>query len=353
MEATRIINITHNDLDGVGCPIVLASMTHKMIEPHYCGYHDVEDEIAEILDNLDESVSQIFITDISMRKESKTYDRITQINAKYGYNFIYMVDHHATSQFVNKLPWAQSHEADLVTGELKCATYQLYEYLTKQGYNANESLIEFVTLVNLWDTWRWVTDYPADNPRVEASQLNMVQAIYGKKKFLADYIRKIKNCSPMFGPIENAIIECKMHEIEKDVQDKDRELIVTDFYYQFKPKYLEFIKNYLNSNHITDKDYLMKTKYRKKFKIGVVYANRNVSDVGNKLAELHPELDFIMLISMPKTVSFRAVKDLDVPLGIVANYITGKGGGHPKSAGGVLGRNISERTLFNILTAVK
>lgn len=347
---TRIINITHNDLDGVGCPIVLAVMTKKKVEPHYCGYHDIEEELDTILSNLDDSVENIYITDISMRENSKSYQRISDINKKYGYNFIRMIDHHATSNFVNKkFRWAQSYETDSVTGKKECATYQLFKFLVDKGYHYNEALKNFAELVNLWNTWRWVTDYPADKPRMEASELNMVQSIYGKRKFMSEYITKIEKNLPMFDTAERTIIDCKMHEIERDIQDKNQELITTDFTYRFKKAYANFVKSYLENNHIADKDYLLSKNYHKTFKIGVVFANRNVSDIGNGLAKLHPELDFIMLLSLPKTVSFRSIKDLDVPLGIIANYTTGKGGGHPQSAGAVLSRRLSESIIQKVL----
>lgn len=349
MRAGRIINITHNDLDGVGCPIVLATMTGQKIEPHYCGYHDIEEELEKVLSNINGSVHRIFITDISMREGSESYERITQINKKYGFNFIQMIDHHATSQFVNKYFWAESHETDKVTGEKKCATYQLFEYLVNHRYTYDASTEKFAELVNLWDTWRWVTDYPSDKPREEASQLNMIQSIYGKGKFMCEYIHKIKNNLSMFDTTELTLIDCKMHEIKRDIQEKNGELSVVDFDYHSKRKYVTFVRNYLKNNHITDKSYLLNKSYHKSFKVGVVFASRNTSDVGNGLAKLHPELDFIMLLSLPKTASFRSVKDLDVPLGIIANYITGKGGGHPQSAGGVLSRKTSDAFIQKLL----
>ena len=70
------------------------------------------------------------------------------------------------------------------------------------------------------------------------------------------------------------------------------------------------------------------------FNVGVVYCTDNLSEIGNVLAKTHPELDFIILVALPGTLSFRCCKDLDVPLGIIANVIgSGQGGGHPQSSG--------------------
>lgn len=343
MSETKIINVTHNDLDGVGCPITLALLTGKYVEAYYCGYHDVESRLEYLLEHLDDSISQIFITDISFRKESGLDKKIDRLNKKRGYHFVRVVDHHATSSYLNKYDWAFSFEVDEATGEKKCATQWLYENLLESGCKNNIYLEEFVTLVNLWDTWRWVTDYPEDNPYEAASQLNMLFSIKGRGKFFADVIQRIKDNSSLFGEVENTLITCKLHEISRDVSDKDRELATVTYRYKSHKRYKKFVEDYLNENHITDKNYLLIPEYHKDFKVGVVYSNRNISDIGNGLAKLHPELDFIAIVSLPRTISFRSVKDLSVPLGIIANSITGKGGGHPQSAGGVLDKMTVKR----------
>ena len=49
----KIINITHTDLDGIGCSIVLKSLfPNSELEYHCCSYHDVEKTISDVLDNL-------------------------------------------------------------------------------------------------------------------------------------------------------------------------------------------------------------------------------------------------------------------------------------------------------------
>lgn len=341
----KVINITHNDLDGIGCPIVIKFFYNsKSVEPIYCGYHDVEAAIAKVLDRIEagENITQVYITDISFRKESGLDKRIEQLNNSAGYCLIQLFDHHATSGYLNKYDWAWSHETDEDSGKKKCGTQWVYEFLLNEAmlnsYHIHDevqrSLRKFVTLVNLWDTWRWVEDFP-ENPCTPAQELNMIYSLEGKKIFMERYIEKISNGEEMIDEEEELLLQCKRQEIEKDISNKDDEMITTSLRYETESNQIEFIRNYLESNHITDKSYLL-DKYIKVFQIGVVYLDRNISDVGNALAAKHPELDFIVIISLPKTVSFRTVKDLDVPLGIIANYFTGKGGGHPKSAGGVL-----------------
>lgn len=352
----KIINITHTDLDGIGCPIVLQSLFPQYeVVPIYSGYHDVEKNIQKVLDDLTGEVFAVYITDISFREESGLARRIESLNYAMGYNFIQVIDHHATSGYLNQYDWAWSHESDS-NGELKCGTQWTYEIVSKsidqselKFLKIQKSLEEFVRLVNLWDTWRWVTDYPANSPCEEASQLNMVFSVKGKKKFFEDYIRKIADCSEMFGLAERELIECKLYEIESDFKKKESEMIVTELTYTTSKKNLDFIKNYLDANHITDKKFLLNPRFKMTYKVGIVFLSNNISDVCNKLAKEHPELDFVMSINLPTTISLRSAKDLEVPLGIIANAITGKGGGHPKSAGGVLSSRLSKWVASKVI----
>ena len=126
---------------------------------------------------------------------------------------------------------------------------------------------------------------------------------------------------------------------------KENEMRTFKFQYKTNETQMNFIRGYLKNNKITDKDYLVDPDYAIDFTAGVVYLDRNLSDVGNTLSENHPELDFIILVSMPKTISFRCIKDLPVPLGIIANYFGGNGGGHPKAAGCVLPEDTAIKVL--------
>ena len=65
---------------------------------------------------------------------------------------------------------------------------------------------------------------------------------------------------------------------------------------------------------------------------GVVYSDRNVSELGNRLCQMHPEIDFVVMIDLGNaTVAYRTVKDnIDLGRDVAALY---RGGGHPKAAG--------------------
>ena len=347
-----IVNITHVDLDGVGNTIVLKALyPEAKVKSYFCTYHDVEQTINYVLDNLTDEISNIYITDISFRKESGIAERIEELNKKRGSNFIRLFDHHVTSGYLNHYSWASSHEKDPVTKELKCGTQWLYDTLMYENSTIirNEVLDYFVELVNMWDTWRWVTDFPKDKPYEQASWLNTILSTYGKKKFIDEYVKKIIHYLPIFDDVETAIIENNIRSIESSIAKKDKEMIVTPIQYRTRRRNLNFIKEYMKSYKAEDKNYLLDVNYKKSFKVGVIFLERNISIVASKLAEMHPELDFIMCIGLPEVLSLRCVKDLDVPLGIMAKFLAGNGGGHPKSAGATLKQDASISVIESIL----
>lgn len=348
----KIINITHNDLDGVGAPIVLSSLYSKVkLITHYCSYHDVEDTVGNVLNNL-KGVSKVYITDISFRKESNLAEKIEKINKKYydknGEYLIELYDHHATSAYLNEYGWAKSKELD-ENGKETCGTAWIYKEL-KNGFSFNKTLDEFVNLVNMYDTWRWVNDYPVDKPLYEARDLNMLYGIMGKREFFEHFTKRIKLGKELFSNSDRNLLKYKLNEIAGDVLKKDKELITTDFVYETKSENLSFIERYLKNNgaKLGDMSYLLNKDYKKTFKVGICFCSRNISDVGNELCKNNKELDFIILINLPKTVSFRSVKQLEVPLGIIAQYATGSGGGHPQSAGGVLSDKVISMLIEDI-----
>jgi oligoribonuclease NrnB/cAMP/cGMP phosphodiesterase (DHH superfamily) len=64
---------------------------------------------------------------------------------------------------------------------------------------------------------------------------------------------------------------------------------------------------------------------------GVVFAEKYFSELGNRLCQMHPEIDFVAMIYMSGTVSYRTVKD-DIDIGKDVAKLFG-GGGHAKAAG--------------------
>lgn len=80
--------------------------------------------------------------------------------------------------------------------------------------------------------------------------------------------------------------------------------------------------------------------------VGIIFAESYISELGNRLAILHPELDLIAMVSMDGKVSYRTAKD-DIDLGKNFASVFG-GGGHRKAAGSEFGKEIIENFIQEV-----
>ena len=79
---------------------------------------------------------------------------------------------------------------------------------------------------------------------------------------------------------------------------------------------------------------------------GFVFAEKYFSELGNRLCQLHPEIDFVAMIDMNGNVSYRTVKD-DIDLGKDVAKLFG-GGGHPKAAGSRFSKDVQLKLIKEI-----
>ena len=80
---------------------------------------------------------------------------------------------------------------------------------------------------------------------------------------------------------------------------------------------------------------------------GFVFADIYVSELGNRLCKMHPEIDYVSMIDIDGcTVSYRTVKE-DIDLGKDVASLFG-GGGHPKAAGSKFSQEIKLKVVENI-----
>lgn len=382
---SKLINITHTDLDGVGCTTVCQYFAQKYgyeLEYFNCGYGTVNDRVREVIDRVEnqEDIGMILITDISIKDGTNTDVLLNRMVQSHPNITVRLLDHHATAEWLNKYDWAEVSEKDS-EGVKRCGTWWTYQFLSEffkesgydrvcqqERYRLNNSdiilmdefpdalsidpLFEFVKAVDLFDTWKWVEDYPEGEPFELAGDLNKLLKIKGVETFMNDCLDKLRTLNPEYKPHKNytssllsdsdtLVIKYKEDEIQRQIAQKERELLVGRYKFRIgTDKQLELMKKHLLEKYATDKNKMFSElrKWRvgstKMFNVGVVYCTDNLSEIGNALAKTHPELDFIILVALPGTISFRCCNDLEIPLGIVANVIgSGQGGGHPQASG--------------------
>lgn len=305
MVVNKILVFHHSDLDGMGVKIIgmkYAEYAGFDCETYKCNYQDVNEIIRTTLEKADlNTVEEILIGDISVDQETAEYlDELYKHGVK-----IRLRDHHKTAEWLNILDWAQVSEK--VNGTDRCGTWLL---AMSEGFEEVYKKFKlFVDTVDSWDTWKWKSEGNTD-----AHKLNELFQVLGEKEFtrymLYEYPTFL-NKDNLFDPYAEIWIEAHSKQVDKIVSNCEKHMYTTNL--------------------------SVDTKYcREKFMSGVVFCNTDLSDVADKILSNHPELDILVLVSMPRTISLRTQKNLSIPMGDLAKRLTGSGGGHPKAAGATI-----------------
>ncbi len=309
---------THNDLDGLAC-VLLAWLAYGKdnVDFDTCRYEDINEKLNLYLDEKQyETFDYCYVTDISMRDEVAY-----RINTYFDTptNYIALHDHHISAIALNQYPWCHVTVEDTVG--IKCSgTTLFYEALLKSDV-PHKDLIEmplvksFVEKVRRYDTWDWQT-----LEDIESKQLNDLFFILGKERFLDYWLERIEQSVTSdansqtftFDDTQKLLLELRQNEIDQYIESRHEEMIEKE------------IAGY---------------------KAGIVFANRFQSELGNQLALLHPELDFIAMINVGGGVSCRTAKE-DVNLAEIAALFGG--GGHAKAAGLPVKDDVREMVINQI-----
>ena len=295
---------THTDLDGVSCEILGRIAFGEDIDVVRCGYGNIDDKVEEFI-NSDEKYDKLFITDISVKKELA--DALNNVSDK-----VILLDHHKTALWLNEYPFALVQVEDESVGKM-CGAYLFYEYLKKNHEEFNDTLALklFVKYVRMYDTWEWKEKYDNIIPK----RLNDLMYMDGPNEFVDKMIYRLGNNLAIFDDTDLMKLQIEQTYINSYIAQKDESLIVNDDLF---PEYT----------------------------VGIIFADKYISELGNRLCELHPELDFVVLINMSTlTVSYRTVKN-NLDLSAIAKGFGG--GGHPKASGSRFDASIINDMLNNI-----
>lgn len=303
---------SHTDLDGYGCNILFESMLSNHVE-YDCenlNYDSINERIKEFIANSEyKEYDKIFITDISVNEEVS--QRITELYHNEKVNF-QLIDHHPTASWLNIYDWCE-----VTCGTKESGASLLLDYIIN---NENDVTFAFkdiykicyvaqlVEMIRLYDTWEW-KEQNNDIPK----KLNDLFYLLGAKKFMKTLEENNYNVDETLKANKD-IMEVEQNKIERYIDSKNKTIIPAT------------IKNY---------------------KIGVVFAEQYISELGNRLSEMNPIYDLIAIIS-DNSISYRTVKE-DIDCGAFAKLFGG--GGHPKAAGSQItdeNKQLYINKLFNI-----
>ena len=302
---------SHSDLDGIGCGILAQLAFGKdNVEISYCDYDNIDSTVKEYLETEQDDTIPIYITDIRVNEET------AELLNKRGN--VQLLDHHPTALGLNKYDWC-----DVVIEDSKgiktSGTMLFYHWLGMNGclseeLENNKALERFAELVRDYDTWRW-SELGEDG--VICKQVNDLLYLYGRDGFIHWCISEIHDdVFPRLYSADELLLNTKQKEIDEYVEEKNEQLFTSPMCGRV---------------------------------CGFVFAEKYVSELGNRLCKMHPEIDYVAMIDMgSKTVSYRTVKD-DIDLGKDVAQLFG-GGGHPKAAGSEFSVDVQFKTIEKIFS---
>lgn len=138
--------------------------------------------------------------------------------------------------------------------------------------------------------------------------MEVIHDLKDREDFFTDITNSFKNKTHIFSAEDLIILKYRQKEIDRYIEKKNKQLEVTEIL---------------------------------GYKAGVVLADNYLSELGNCLSKLNPELDFIAMVNQ-KSISYRTTKD-DIDLSKIAKHFGG--GGHPKASGS----RVSERQIDDFM----
>jgi len=243
-----ILHVTHNDLDGAGCSVLIKrylDVAHTV----YLNYDEIDNYLIRNYYNY----NKIIITDLSPSLET----------AKYLTNYVelFFIDHHITSKELTNI-------LDSYHDITKSATLLTYEWLVEMGFDV-KSYREFANCVNDYDMWHLKIN--------ESLKLNMLFSLMGIDRFVE---RFLKNPTVKFDETEKMLLE-----IEEES----------------KNKYLD--NSLKNLNLYTDKS-------NRKF--AVIFAEKYNSELGHHILNFTDVVYVFIINAQKKKISLRSRDGIDV-----------------------------------------
>lgn len=294
---------THTDLDGVGCAILAKLAFGEEVDIEYCDYENVNEKVSEYVNTNEDNFSYIYITDISVNEEIAKL-----LDVRGG---VHLLDHHPTALNLNKYPWCKVMVENL--NGLKTSGTEMFYHWLGMNRGLNKSLNRFTEVVRNYDTWRWKE---LGEEGLICKQINDLLYLYGRDRFITWCISAIHDqVFPRLYASDELVLKIKQNEIDEYIKEKDEKMFTSSM-----------------CGHVC----------------GFVFAEKYFSELGNRLCQIHPEIDFVAMIDMNGTVSYRTVKEnIDLGEDVARQF---GGGGHPKAAGSQFSNEIKMKVIENIFS---
>jgi len=289
------------DCDGI-TPVILSKLAFEQVDYKLLD-NPIDKDFLEFVSNNDfSSYDYIYMTDICISE-----DTIKKLDSDF-INKFRVFDHHIANTYMNKYDFIEVVDKDDIK---QSGTSLFYRYLCKEFENEllnKNSVKDIVEIVRKADTFSW------DENEERNFALTDFLYIMGIDKYIDYFYNFILNNN--------------------------------EFYLEEKYRFLFEIESIRKENYIEEKEKQIIKCFIKPYNVGIVFAESYRSILGDELAKRNKDLDFIIIINISRSVSYRGIKE-DINLSDFATIYGGKG--HKYASGSPLPSNLKEviiKTIF-------
>lgn len=348
----KIIQFTHDDLDGYACTVVANAFARLVeeqtgskipVESYNCDYSTIDTTIVEKMGGLsvtdkDYKETLFIVSDISWKSMLVT-------SLLSNTEWFVLADHHKSSEYLaremSKLDKAGKRMSVSIEGKW-CGAYKLYDCLStmlpENGIelqsNPCDRLEDFLEIVNDWDLWLW-----AEDPKVarKKSAFDLLNQKAPKLNAFLDFFSGYFNGSDFVDRIVDLVFNPVDRTFNKGL---NRLYTETKGFTEYLCQQADIIDESTSKYY---RFHLGMTVYRGVdtllFTVPEGFNNKSIVSMvaSNKTSDLKKDFDCLMIYEIgSSTVSLRCPND-GIDLSDVAKYNTlaknTSGGGHPFAAG--------------------
>jgi oligoribonuclease NrnB/cAMP/cGMP phosphodiesterase (DHH superfamily) len=215
-----IANLSHYDLDGVVCHILLRNLFPKLDVRYYtCGYDKLQEKITKLIDDKEIfDIHTVFVTDLSI-----TCDQAKLL--KENFNNVFLFDHHETSYlikdelhsilhntYINKTMCGSALVFRAFEEKLKIVLEGVLKDLPEMSLRFDR-LKRLVEVTNIYDMWQLHHEQFS-----LAYYLNDCFWIYRWEQFVDKYIRGFEG----FNTYETMTVYGRLKEKTKLINEADK-----------------------------------------------------------------------------------------------------------------------------------
>ena len=321
----------HTDLDGMGVKllgILYATQRNVPYKTYKCGYRQINPSVQEVLAH-PEDIEEILIGDISVNEETaQLLDQLTKTGLK-----VRLYDHHESALPLQIYDWAHvqnlSHSGTWVMGQ--DPDFQSF-------YTSNQFLMD---TIDDWDTWNWKA-----TGNIVARKLNSLSDILTEDEF-TDYLLSkthqiVDSEDDLFDHDIQVMLRTHHRAVVSQADTCEKNMYTLKLWAE-----IPFHNDGVLSIH---KDGVQRHLFQTvTLKTGMVFVQNSISEIGDLILDRHPELDVLMMIIFPNTISWRTQKQLPISLNKIAKRATGYGGGHPAASGSTISYTVFQDMITKFL----